>query len=634
MNDSYDNAYAADNVYGHVVKLMSSIQVERSGIHLDFGCGYGRMAEAIRDLGLRYIGLDVDEAGLLSLKARGFDTMFIDLRDPDAALPQIRACLPSGAKVFSMSIIDTLEHMEEPTKALRLLHDLALQFACPLVVSVPNFAHRDIGFKAAFGKFNYTKAGLLDHTHLQYFTERSLIELLGESGWHEIARNDVLMLRSDQSFPRDHAALAPATPLHQALSALRSQVDGSSMTNQFVRMCLGGHSLKHIGPVDSVAECGGTEDVFLTVVTRTQGRRIDTLRETLLCLSAQTSQNFEVCVVGHNLDVEAQLAVERVIADLHDGMRQRVRLIRVDGGTRAEPLNRGFQEARGRYVAMLDDDDLVFGNWVETFEELAKKNGGQLLRSVVVAQSWDKVALTGGGLASRSVGGMESLYPQEFDLLAHLIENRSPLHSLAFPRSLYVDLGYRFDAYLTTAEDWDFIIRVAPIAGVACSRNVTCIYRRWANMENSLSIHGQDEWRENYYYSLRKLDAQPMLLPAGTTRDLRNMFYELERLRNAPATASMPLVNPAQLSVDLEQERYLEALRWRYHELIFSNSWRITAPLRMLRRLVRHEGTPKLGAQMLWRLSARDLEHLIAQIENSRSWRMTSPLRKMIRKAY
>ena len=77
---------------------------------------------------------------------------------------------------------------------------------------------------------------------------------------------------------------------------------------------------------------------FDTVVTRTQGSRIDTLRETLLCLSAQTSQNFEVCIVGHNLEVDAQLAVERVIADLHDGMRQRVRLVRVEGGTRAEPL--------------------------------------------------------------------------------------------------------------------------------------------------------------------------------------------------------------------------------------------------------------------------------------------------------
>lgn len=634
MNDTYDNAYALDNVYGHVVKLLSSVEVERTGIHLDFGCGYGRIAEAVREAGLRYIGLDVDEAGLLSLKARGFDAMFVDLRDPDAALLQIRECLPPDAKVFSMSIIDTLEHMEQPTKALRLLHKLALQFACPLVVSVPNFTHRDIGFKAAFGKFNYTRAGLLDHTHLQYFTEHSLTKMLGECGWHEIARNDVRMSRSDQAFPRDHAALATSTPLHQVLSALRSQVDGSSTTNQFVRMYLGAHSLKHAPPVDSVAECAGTDEFFLTVVTRTQGRRIDTLRETLLCLSAQTSQDFEVCIVGHNLEVEAQLAVERVIADLHDGMRQRVRLIRVDGGTRAEPLNRGFEAARGRYVAMLDDDDLVFGNWVETFEELAKKNGGRLLRSVAVAQSWDKVSFSGGGLASRSVGGMQALYPEEFDLLAHLIENRSPLHSLAFPRSLFIDLGFRFDAHLTTAEDWDFIIRVAPIAGVACSRNVTCIYRRWVNEENSFSVHGQEEWRENYYYTLRKLDSQPLLLPTGFTRELRNMFYELERLRSSPPTASMPHSDPERVSVELEQERYLEALRWRYHELIVSTSWRITAPLRAINRMVRKEKAPKLGSQMLWRLGPRDLEYLIQQIESSRSWRLTSPLRKLARKAY
>ncbi|WP_238389864.1 methyltransferase domain-containing protein [Pseudoxanthomonas koreensis] len=627
MNETYDNAFAEDNVYGHAVKLIDSIQVDRRGIHLDFGCGYGRMAEAVRGLGLRYIGVDVDEGGLLSLKSRGFEAMFIDLRDPAAALAQIRNFLPKDEPIFSMSIIDTLEHMEEPRKALGLMRELALEFACPAIISVPNFTHRDIGFKAAFGRFDYTKAGLLDHTHLQYFTEESLSRLLGESGWHEISKNDVKIRRSDQAFPRDHAALAPTTPLHRLLAGLRSQVNESGVVNQFVRMCLPGHAIKPRGTLDSVKECEGSEDCFLTVLTRTQGRRIDTLRETLLCLSAQTCQDFEVVVVGHDLDVESQLAVERVIADLKDGMRERVRLLRIDGGSRAKPLNDGFEVARGRYVAMLDDDDLVFGNWVETFKVLAEQNGGRLLRSVAVAQSWDKISFDGMSVA-RSVGGFQSIYPDEFDLFDHLVENRSPLHSLAFPRSLYSDLGFRFDSHLSTAEDWDFIIRVAPVAGVACSQNVTCIYRRWVNSENSFSVHDQDEWRGNYYYTLRKLDALPLLLPAGATRKLRDMYYELERLRSAPATASMPYNNPDEFSEGIEQERYLEALRWRYHELTNSLSWKVTSPLRYAKALFRGNKSHG-GAHMLWRLSAKDLEHLIANIEGSASWRMTAPLRSL-----
>ena len=67
----YDNAFAADNVYGHAVELIQGFGLQPGGIHLDFGCGFGGIAETIRDrLGLRYVGLDILEEGLDSLKAR------------------------------------------------------------------------------------------------------------------------------------------------------------------------------------------------------------------------------------------------------------------------------------------------------------------------------------------------------------------------------------------------------------------------------------------------------------------------------------------------------------------------------------------------------------------------------------
>lgn len=625
---NYDNAFSEDNVYGHVVKLLSTIDATPGSIHLDFGCGYGRMAEPIRDqLGLRYIGLDVDEQALDSLKARGFDVMFIDLRDPDSALEQIIRFLPPDTPVASMSIVDTIEHLSEPQKSIRMLQKLARRFSCPLAASVPNFSHRDIGFKLAFGAFDYTRAGLLDHTHRMYFTEKGFIDLMSACGLHEVAACDVFMSRSDQAFPRDHAALAPATPLHGLFAGLREQAEEFGSVNQFVRMFLGGHSTRNEGPIDSVNACKGNEEFFLTVVTRTQGKRIDTLRETLLCLSAQTCQEFEVLVVGHDLDHAAQLATEKVISELHDSFRARVRLLRVEGGTRARPLNEGFEAARGRYVAMLDDDDLVMGNWVETFHDLVKKHGGQILRGVAVAQSWDMIGVGGAGLeASRAVSGMQNLYPDRFSLLMHLVENRSPLHSLAFPRSLFVDMGFRFDPRLTTAEDWDFIIRVAPIAGVAESRNVICIYRRWVNRENSFTTHSNDEWRANYYYTLRKIDEAPLLFPSGSTRELRDLIYELDRLRSSPSALSMPHSDPENLSVELEQERYLESLRWRYHELVNSLSWKVTAPLRAFKAVFKGR-TERVEGHMLWRLTARDLEYLIALIENSISWRVTAPFR-------
>ena len=277
---------------------------------------------------------------------------------------------------------------------------------------------------------------------------------------------------------------------------------------------------------------------FLTVVMRTQGKRIATLREALLCLSAQTSQDFEVCIVGHGLDTERQRAVEGVIAELHGDMRGRVRLIRVVGGSRATPLNAGFAHARGRYIAAFDDDDLLLGHWVETFEQLALRSPGQVLRQVAVGQDWDLVSCAERGTASRAMGAMKPLYATHFDLIDHLIENRTPLHCVAFPRAVFHEMRQHFDETLTTFEDWDYLLRAASLTGVTASPSIGCIYRHWRNLETSVVTHDDAEWRANCSHVVRKLDQAPVLFPAGSVQRLRDMATELERLRLAEKAKS------------------------------------------------------------------------------------------------
>lgn len=626
MSQHYDNAFAEDNVYGHVSSLVGQFSPIQGSYFLDFGCGYGRLAEVIKDrFGMHYVGLDVDEGGLISLKERGFDTMFIDLRDPEAAFNIIRSSLDSRVKIGAVCIIDTLEHLEDPLKALRMFRRLSMEDGAPLLVSVPNVTHRDIGLKLATGRFDYTAAGLLDHTHLQYFTEGRVGELMLSAGWHEVYEKDVQMPFSDQHFPYEHPILSEKAPLHLLMKNIRSQVDEFGEVNQFVRAYLPGPE-RHSEVSSPYLKDNHAASLFLSVIVRTQGNRIETLRESLLCLSSQTCQDFEVLVVGHNLDVERQLRVERVIADLQDSVRTRVKLVRVHGGSRSAPLNAGFENASGRYVVMFDDDDLVFGNWVETFLGLEKYNAGQLLRVVAVSQHWDRVNVGGSALVSRAVGGFESPYPENFDLVAHVVENRSPLHSLAFPRTLYSEMGFRFDSNLTTAEDWNFIIRVAPLTGVACSHDVGCIYRQWKDGDSSFSAHDEFEWRSNYFYTLRKINSQPLLLPAGAVMQLRNMYLEVERMRagSPPApeglAASTPLVSG-------EEAELLEILRHRYRNMIDSKSWRYTAPFRAMKRLLR--GKKRSPLPMVWALSSRDFDYLIRQMEVSSSWRWTRFLRAL-----
>ena len=95
---------------------------------------------------------------------------------------------------------------------------------------------------------------------------------------------------------------------------------------------------------------------------------MSTFVETLLSLAAQTVQDFEVLVLAHDFEPDAIAELNAIVEWFDPDFAQRVRVVRVDGGGRARPLNVGVLE-RGSYIAALDDDDVAFANWVSEFLE-------------------------------------------------------------------------------------------------------------------------------------------------------------------------------------------------------------------------------------------------------------------------
>lgn len=612
--ETYDNAFAATNLYGHVVGLLSRFEIAAGSYLIDAGCGYGRIADVLRDqFGINYVGLDADPASLSSLRDRGFTVVQMTAGQDDIH-ERINSALPAEARIGAVIALDFLEHLVDPGAMLQSLSEVARPFNAPLVISIPNTAHRDVGIKLALGHFDYTASGLLDRTHIQFFTSRRLSDMMRDHGWHEVHRHDFVMRESDQHFPAALPGVAQATPLGEFLSALRDRSDEFGYTNQFVRAYLP-------GPVARPAPVDGRTP-FLSVVIRTTGSRIGTLREGLLCLSAQTEEDFEVVIVGHNLKVDAQIDVERLIEQLHDSFRRRVRLVVVNGGGRSTPLNTGFRDARGDYVAAFDDDDLLFGGWVENFKRLAEKSPGMLLRQGTVAQNWDRVHSRGGALTARAMGGMRSIYPKTFDYLAHLVENRTPLHSIAFPRALFSHIGFEFDEGHSTVEDWDLIVRAAPLCGVSSTADIGCIYRHWVGGDSSYTAHSQFEWSSNYVKTLKKLNDEPLLLPKGSANRLRKMYVELERLRGVidiETEIETQIIDP-----EVDDDMRLGALRDRYHELVTSKSWQVTASARAIVRLLRGGWFREPKA---WAMSEAELDTQIRLILHSRWWRWTRILR-------
>lgn len=81
-----------------------------------------------------------------------------------------------------ISFLDVLEHMENPLAALEHAKAL-LNPRGAVLLSVPNVGHWSVVEDLMEGRFDYLPLGILCCTHLRFFTERSLRELLADAGF-------------------------------------------------------------------------------------------------------------------------------------------------------------------------------------------------------------------------------------------------------------------------------------------------------------------------------------------------------------------------------------------------------------------------------------------------------------------
>ncbi len=97
--------------------------------------------------------------------------------------------------------LDVLEHLPDPAAALASLHD-RLESDGTLIVSLPNVAHYHVSIPLFFrGEWEYRDQGLLDRTHMRFFTMSSAVTLIRDAGF-QVRR---VMLK--RQFPNVFAAV-------------------------------------------------------------------------------------------------------------------------------------------------------------------------------------------------------------------------------------------------------------------------------------------------------------------------------------------------------------------------------------------------------------------------------------------
>jgi glycosyltransferase involved in cell wall biosynthesis len=326
---------------------------------------------------------------------------------------------------------------------------------------------------------------------------------------------------------------------------------------------------------------------FLSVITRTRGTRIGPLREALLCLAGQSSQDFELLLVIHNATESDSEKVHALVDEFPSSFRERITVLICNRPGRASPLNDAVARTKGRYVAVLDDDDFVLGHWVETFLELSSRAPGTLLRARCARQDFELSEEDKSCSQARASSWPTLIWPSDFDQIDHLSDNYSPFMSVAFPAEVFRKCQLRFDEALSTTEDWDFIVRTSLLCGVSTSPNVTAIYRWWTNGESSAFLHKREEWVSNRERIIQKIDSHPILLPAGSVARINGLASSLKHM-----TARSEEYFRELLLKD-EQMRQMYALKEEMsrevaelHVILKSRSWRITKPLRAMSELL------------------------------------------------
>jgi O-antigen biosynthesis protein len=143
---------------------------------LDVGCASGDVARVLAEHGCEVTGIEVDPEA-----ARQAQKHCERIITGDVEFLELAAEL--GEETFDVLLFgDVLEHLKNPLRTLKNLRPF-LRPEGYTVASIPNVAHGSVRLALMQGKFPYSQLGLLDTTHLRFFTRESVERLFGDAGF-------------------------------------------------------------------------------------------------------------------------------------------------------------------------------------------------------------------------------------------------------------------------------------------------------------------------------------------------------------------------------------------------------------------------------------------------------------------
>jgi predicted TPR repeat methyltransferase len=169
------NAYTFKDFEGSSHRILIDLirrYARPGGTLLDLGAAGGELGQALRGHFSRIIGFEYQLDCLDDLRRR-FDVAVI------ADLETLKH-LPQGADAVVLA--DVIEHLRDARSLLGLVRD-ALPADGHVFISVPNIANITVRIGLLFGIFEYRDRGILDSTHLRFYTRRTIRKEIENAGF-------------------------------------------------------------------------------------------------------------------------------------------------------------------------------------------------------------------------------------------------------------------------------------------------------------------------------------------------------------------------------------------------------------------------------------------------------------------
>jgi len=142
---------------------------------LDVGCDTGRLGEFLKGRGLTVDGVEMDPSAS-GLACRRLDRVYTGGIEDERTIRELEG--PYDIIIFA----DVLEHLSRPDETLDKMKAVLAPNGI-IIASLPNVANFRVRFGLLFGRFDYTEIGILDRTHLRFYTRKTAVELFKKAGY-------------------------------------------------------------------------------------------------------------------------------------------------------------------------------------------------------------------------------------------------------------------------------------------------------------------------------------------------------------------------------------------------------------------------------------------------------------------